>query len=196
MVVKSATKKRLIELGVAEEHAHKLADDRNMDLIKDLATGEVASILGLSADHADVGSAMGVIRELSVRRRTRRRRTPERIRVLKPLEAEMESSLARFNVLNHELVPHHEFVAEDREAEALAPWVLIVTDDEGRSRLAKELLPKILITDPVIQVLKETEELRDPELPAGWLSNRVVKVVRPSPSAGTTVAFRLVVEGN
>ena len=34
MAVKSSTKKRLIELGVSEEHAHKLADDANMDAIK------------------------------------------------------------------------------------------------------------------------------------------------------------------
>ena len=32
MVVKSATKKRLIELGVSDEYAHKLATDRTMAL--------------------------------------------------------------------------------------------------------------------------------------------------------------------
>ena len=57
----------------------------------------------------------------------------------------------------------------------------------GESRLAKELLPKILITDPVVQVIKETTERahdassgEDEEhvpLPAGWLADRVLKVI-------------------
>ena len=45
MVVKSATKKRLMELGVSEEFAHKLATDRNMTDIKTLSHDEIASIL-------------------------------------------------------------------------------------------------------------------------------------------------------
>ena len=39
----------------------------------------------------------------------------------------------------------------------------------------------------------------DPEhkpLAAGWIADRVVKVIRRSPSAGKTVAYRLIVEGN
>ena len=73
-------------------------------------------------------------------------------------------------------------------------------------RLAKELLPKILISDPVVQVIKETHEKMveakagDSEnyvpLPAGWISDRVLKVTRKSPSAGKSVAYRLIVEGS
>ena len=65
---------------------------------------------------------------------------------------------------------------------------------------------KILITDPVVQVLKEEAETidnaklaADPEhkpLAAGWIADRVVKVIRRSPSAGKTVAYRLIAEGN
>jgi DNA-directed RNA polymerase subunit H (RpoH/RPB5) len=51
-----------------------------------------------------------------------------------------------------------------------------------------------LITDPAIQAIKEVEELGNSELPAGWLTNRVVKVVRYSKSAGSSTAFRLIVE--
>ena len=36
MTVKSATKKKLMDLGIEEEHAHKLAMDRNMALIKQM----------------------------------------------------------------------------------------------------------------------------------------------------------------
>jgi len=78
--------------------------------------------------------------------------------------------------------------------------------ETGEDRLAKELLPKILITDPVVQVIKELAEAEDmarlaanPDhkpLAAGWIADRVLKVVRQSPSAGRTIAYRLIVEGN
>ncbi len=91
--------------------------------------------------------------------------------------------------------------------EALAPWKMVQPDPEtGEDRLAKELLPKVLITDPVVQVIKELAEaadsaahMADPDhtpLAAGWIADRVLKVVRQSPSAGQTIAYRLIVEGN
>ena len=123
---------------------------------------------------------------------------------------------SRFNALNHELVPHQELVGDANitpeeqlavEMEALAPWKMVQPDAEtGEDRLAKELLPKILITDPVVQVIKELAEaadsskhMADPDhkpLAAGWIADRVLKVIRKSPSAGQTVAYRLIVEGN
>ncbi|MBT4059921.1 MAG: DNA-directed RNA polymerase subunit H [Euryarchaeota archaeon] len=102
----------------------------------------------------------------------------------------------RFNVLNHELVPLHELVPSEGEMEELEPWDLVGTDIDGSPRLRIELLPKILITDPAIQALKEAMENKDDELRAGWLNNRVIRVTRRSPSAGIHVAYRLVVEGN
>ena len=53
-----------------------------------------------------------------------------------------------------------------------------------------------LITDPTVQALKEMAELDDDELPAGWLTNRVVRVERHSLTSGTTTAYRLIVEEN
>jgi DNA-directed RNA polymerase subunit H (RpoH/RPB5) len=85
----------------------------------------------------------------------------------------------------------------DDEATVLSPWGLEVPDISGDgTRLAKELLPKILITDPAVQVLKEMHEVENDELPAGWLTNRVVCVHRYSRSSGTTTAYRLIVEEN
>ena len=49
MVVKSATKKKLMDLGVAEEYAHKLADDRKWDDVKILTSGQIAQICGLDS---------------------------------------------------------------------------------------------------------------------------------------------------
>ncbi len=49
MVVKSATKKKLMDLGVSEEYAHKLADDRKWDDVKILTSGQIAQICGLDS---------------------------------------------------------------------------------------------------------------------------------------------------
>ena len=35
---------------------------------------------------------------------------------------------------------------------------MLQTEYDGTTRLAKELLPKVLITDPAIQAIKELEE--------------------------------------
>ena len=100
----------------------------------------------------------------------------------------------RFNVLNHILVPHHELVDADDESAILAPWGLEEADDYGGTRVAKELLPKILITDPAVQAIKEKIEAEADDLPAGWLTNRIVKIIRYSRAAGSSTAFRLIVE--
>ncbi|MEE3310611.1 MAG: hypothetical protein VX230_03890, partial [Candidatus Thermoplasmatota archaeon] len=52
MVVKSATKKKLMDMGVQEEFSHKLADDRKWDDVKILSPGEIAQICGLSSEEA------------------------------------------------------------------------------------------------------------------------------------------------
>ena len=195
-----------MEMGIAEEYAHKLATDRNMTDIKAMPADEIASCLGVSKDDEIFTSAMNALAELGQRRQKRRSR---KITISKKAldDDDMDLAGTKFNVLNHVLVPHQELVPVEDEGEVLEPWGLLTTDEEtGEPRLAKELLPKILITDPVVQVIKETvERKRDSEtsedeetvpLPAGWLSDRVLKVVRKSPSAGVSVAYRLIVEGS
>ena len=195
MVVKSSTKKRLVELGVSEEHAHKLADDANMDAIKQMSVEDVATKIGIDSDSAEIEKIMGIIREQGTRKRTRSRRITISQKALD--DDDIPTGVDRFNVLNHHLVPHHELVPVEDEASMLSPWGLEMPDISGEgTRLAKELLPKILITDPAVQVLKEMTEMENAELPAGWLTNRVVKVERYSLSSGTTTAYRLIVEEN
>ncbi len=193
MAVKSSTKKRLIELGVATDHAHKLADDANMDAIKRMTVDQVAKKVGLSSTDAILENIMSIIREHNT---SRRRSRSGRITISrKALELEdIPQGDDRFNVLNHFLVPHHELVEIEHEAGQLSPWLLETPDENGEMRIAKELLPKILITDPAIQAIKEKVEADLDDLPAGWLSNRIVKVVRYSRSAGSSIAFRLIVE--
>ena len=195
MVVKSSTKKRLVELGVQEEHAHKLADDANMDAIKQMSVEQVAKKVGIDTDSAELEKIMGIIREQGTRKRTRSRRITISQKAID--DDDIPTGNDRFNALNHVLVPHHELLPSEEEATALAPWKLEMPDISGEgTRLAKELLPKILITDPAVQALKEMEETANDELPAGWLTNRVVRVQRYSRSSGTTTAYRLIVEEN
>ena len=193
MAVKSSTKKRLMELGVSETHAHRLADDANMDAIKRMTVDQVAKKLELETGAADLDNVMAVIREqMASRKRTRTGRITISRKAM--LDADIPQGDDRFNVLNHILVPHHELVPQDEEEAMLAPWSLSQKNADGTTRLAKELLPKILITDPAVQAIKEAVEVEDDELPAGWLANRVVRVVRYSRSAGSSTAFRLIVE--
>lgn len=205
MVVKSATKKRLTELGVREEHAHKLAMDRNMALIKQMSTDEISKVLGLSRDGEELRTVLAVLEEVgSNRRRSKSRKITISMKAIDELD--MPLSATKFNVLNHTLVPHQELVPIEDEESELAPWGLVRDDPVIGQHLAKELLPKILITDPVVQSIKETYEVEmaaraaeDPDfegLPAGWLANRVIKVTRPSPSSLVSIAYRLIVEGN
>ena len=193
MAVKSTTKKRLIELGVPEDQAHKLADDANLDAIKRMSREQVAKKVGLEDSGSELDHIMGIISEhVSSRKRSKSNRITISRKAL--LDEDIPTGDYRFNVLNHVLVPHHELVPIESEEEVLEPWGLKTDDAFGKDRLAKELLPKILITDPAIQVIKEMEESENDELPAGWLANRVVKVVRYSRSAGNSIAFRLIVE--
>ena len=166
-----------------------------MDAIKQMSVEQVAKKVGIDTDSAELEKIMGIIREQGTRKRTRSRRITISQKAID--DDDIPTGNDRFNALNHELVPHHELLPSEEEATALAPWKLEMPDISGEgTRLAKELLPKILITDPAVQALKEMEETANDELPAGWLTNRVVRVHRYSRSAGPTTAYRLIVEEN
>ncbi|MGB1559723.1 MAG: hypothetical protein ACPG9Q_04615, partial [Candidatus Thalassarchaeaceae archaeon] len=72
MAVKSSTKKRLIELGIDAEHAHKLADDANMDAIKRMTVEEVSEKTGVAMSDATLENIMSIIREHNTSRRRSR----------------------------------------------------------------------------------------------------------------------------
>ena len=194
MAVKSSTKKKLIELGVTEDHASAMANDRNLSQLKMLSADEIGARIGLKGDDEVVERYMAILRDQPTR--NRKSRSVKRTITQKLEDEDIPAHGDRFNILNHELVPHHELVDVEDEERVLFPWGLLTTDAEGNPRLAKERLPKILINDPAVQVLKEMEESKVEGLPAGWLTNRVVKVVRYSRSAGSAVAYRLIVEAH
>ena len=71
MVVKSATKKKLMDLGIEEEYAHKLADDRKWDDVKGLSPGQIAQICGIDSGTSQrIHDVMASSEKTIVRRRT------------------------------------------------------------------------------------------------------------------------------
>lgn len=71
----------------------------------------------------------------------------------------------------HKLVPRH-YICEEEEVEAVLK----------EYEVTKKLLPRIQVGDPAIKALGA---------PVGC----VVKIERPSPTAGLHYAYRLVIEG-
>ncbi len=75
----------------------------------------------------------------------------------------------KLEIFKHELVPHHEILPKKEVEELLK-----------RVNVGKGQLPKILITDPTVKKL-EAER------------GDVIKVIRKSPTAGTSTFYRVVV---
>jgi predicted ATPase len=71
LIVKSATKKRLMELGISEKFSHQLARGRNMTDIKNLDDSQIATLLGISQD-----DSRSIISKLPVRKAARSESTP------------------------------------------------------------------------------------------------------------------------
>ncbi len=72
------------------------------------------------------------------------------------------------DILKHKLVPHHEILKEEEVEKLLKTY-----------GIKKEQLPKILIDDPVVKAINAKE-------------GDVIKIVRKSPTAGVSVAYRVV----
>ncbi len=82
--------------------------------------------------------------------------------------------MAKFNVLNHELVPEHEVLDSKEEEKVLREL-----------GITKDLLPKINKSDPAIKALED----KTGEVKVG----SVIKIIRKSPTAGISVYYRVVV---
>ncbi len=104
MVVKSATKKKLMDMLVPEEFAHKLADDRKWDDVKILTAQEIAQFCETDSDtaariHGIISGAASPSRDstsdnsattsVRLRRGTRRRRTAKAVQELEAYNPEM-----------------------------------------------------------------------------------------------------------
>ena len=106
MVVKSATKKKLMDMLVPEEFAHKLADDRKWDDVKILTAQEIAQfcetdsdtaarihgiISGAASPSRDATSDNSATTSVRLRRGTRRRRTAKTVQELEAYNPEMNA---------------------------------------------------------------------------------------------------------
>lgn len=78
--------------------------------------------------------------------------------------------MPRFNVMENYLVPRHTIISEDEVEELLV-----------RFKITKDQLPKILMVDPCAMALSAQP-------------GQVLKIERESPTAGTSVYYRMVVE--
>ena len=106
MVVKSATKKKLMDMLVPEEFAHKLADDRKWDDVKILTAQEIAQfcetdsdtaarihgiISGAASPSRDATSDNSATTSVRLRRGTRRRRAAKTVQELEAYAPEMNA---------------------------------------------------------------------------------------------------------
>ena len=156
MVVKSATKKKLMDMQVPEEYAHLLADDRKWDDVKILTAQEIAAICKTDSDtgtklHTIIISATGSRSDASdggggttvVRRRAapRRRRT-KIVQELEDYDAEKKV------VLNYDDIVEDPIHIALMKAEAkfdeilLSPRVIADLTNSVKARGRKKLTPK------------------------------------------------------
>ena len=100
MVVKSATKKKLTDLGVDEEHAHLLADDRKWDDVKILNPQQIAEIC-----QTDSGTAASIHTKITTPAKSGRRdsnTTTKRVRIQKRRASRKKTSLPLQNYRSEE----------------------------------------------------------------------------------------------
>ena len=172
MVVKSATKKKLMDMGVQEEFSHKLADDRKWDDVKILTPGEIAQICGLASDEATAihntlaafgksgGSDSGSATRVDVRLKggrtrlgARRRRTTTEL-ILQPYD--VESKIANINRDINQDDPIYQALEKAAEKEEVQLTKRLLEDlAEGiRSRGKAKLTPaqaKKIVTEAANQ---------------------------------------------
>ncbi|MCY0851307.1 DNA-directed RNA polymerase subunit H [Thermoplasma acidophilum] len=81
--------------------------------------------------------------------------------------------MAKFNVLDHNLVPEHHIVPEEEEKNILKEL-----------NIEKEFLPKISPNDPAIKALEAVHgKIKE---------GTIIKIVRKSPTMGHSVYYRVV----
>lgn len=81
----------------------------------------------------------------------------------------------------HRLVPPHELLSEEESKRVLAEL-----------RMVPERLPKILLQDPGLNTDPKFVKAKEAGVPLG---GRLVRIRRPSDTAGLSIAYRVIVAG-
>ncbi len=76
-----------------------------------------------------------------------------------------------FDVMKHDLVPRHEVLSEDDKTAIMA-----------RYNAGPDQFPKIFASDPAARAVRAKP-------------GDIIKIIRKSPTAGESLAYRIVVEG-
>ena len=156
MVVKSATKKKLMDLGIEEEYAHKLADDRKWDDVKVLTPLQIGQICGIDSGtsqkiHHVMASSTKSARAAAaktektvVRRRTLSRRRKKTLLPIQSYDVENSKKLL-LRDLDDEDPLFIELSAKASELGLyLTPQIINTLVDGIKSRGDKKLSDKIL----------------------------------------------------
>jgi len=80
----------------------------------------------------------------------------------------------------HRMVPPHEVLSEEESSQVLQSL-----------NTPADRIPKILVSDPGLKTDSRFQKMRDAGEP---LVGRVVRIRRPSATAGTAIAYRLIVD--
>ncbi len=103
--------------------------------------------------------------------------SPTRARPRKSAKAVKAPSRREFQT--HHLIPSHELLSEDDARKVLEELATPV-----------ERLPKILASDPGLLTNAEVRAAREAAEP---LAGRMIRIRRPSPTAGEAITYRIVI---
>ena len=161
MVVKSATKKKLMDLGIAEEFSHKLADDRKWDDVKILTSGQIAQICGIDSGTAQEiytvmeasakPSRAAMTEKTIVRRRAVSRRRKKKALPMQEYdpEAKMRQILRNLDI-DDEIYPQRQELSIEMNINHLTPRSLNDLTEGVRARgsnsLSRADAEKVLMT--------------------------------------------------
>jgi DNA-directed RNA polymerase subunit H len=111
--------------------------------------------------------------------------SPTRARSKRPLSkkakaAEAAAALPKRPFTAHHLVPPHELLSEEEGVRVLQEMAT-----------SPERIPKILVTDPGLKTDPKYVAAREAREP---LAGRIVRVRRPSATAGESIAYRLLTD--
>jgi len=164
MVVKSATKKKLMDLGVAENFAHQLADDRKWDDVKTMSSSDIAKACETDSEtagkiHATIiaatqkgregdGDASGPITKVRLAGRRSRRARAKTV-----VDLETYDEVRKAKSMEHELANDPVYKALEDAAESLGSRrftnrifadLTLACHSRGKKKLTKPQAKKVI----------------------------------------------------